>query len=213
MDNAPLKRLVLAGLLAWASAAAASAYDTLGIEAVPPVGGADVPGGGRWTILLDGHIDALASSRLEALVVQKAITSADVYFNSPGGSLIAGMAIGRMLRQRGFDAHVGKRTADVREVVAGVCYSACPFAYAGGVRRCLKPDSVLGVHRAENRVPLPDEKAFEKLVSQQATEYLLAMGVSPELVRIMSQVSHDALRSLTPQEAERLMLVNERTCP
>jgi hypothetical protein len=201
-------------LLAWVSMATSLAvgegvYDTLRIEAVPPVGAADGPGGGRWTILLDGHIDALAPNRLGALVAQKDITSADVYFNSPGGSLIAGMAIGRLLRQRGFDAHVGKRTADVRELIAGVCYSACPFAYAGGVRRYLNPDSVLGVHRAANRVPLPDEDAFEKLVSQQTTEYLLAMGVSPELFRIMSQVPHDVIRGLTRQEAERLMLVNE----
>jgi len=205
---------MLAALLAWASVATSSAvgegvYDTLRIEAVPPVGAAESPGDGRWTILLDGYIDALASNRLGALIAQQSITEADVYFNSPGGSLIAGMELGRLLRQRGFDAHVGKRTADVRELIAGVCYSACPFAYAGGVRRYLKPESVLGVHRAANRVPLPDENAFERLVSQQATEYLLAMGVNPELFAIMSQVPHDVIRGLTREEARRLMLVNE----
>jgi hypothetical protein len=205
---------MLAALLAWTSVATSSAvgegvYDTLRIEAVPPVGAAESPGDGRWTILLDGYIDALASNRLGALIAQQSITEADVYFNSPGGSLIAGMELGRLLRQRGFDAHVGKRTADVRELIAGVCYSACPFAYAGGVRRYLKPESVLGVHRAANRVPLPDENAFERLVSQQATEYLLAMGVNPELFAIMSQVPHDVIRGLTREEARRLMLVNE----
>ena len=203
-------------LLAWASVVPSTApgqdpYDTLRIEAVPPVGAADGTADGRWTILLDGYIDALAPNRLGALVAQQRITQADVYFNSPGGSLIAGMAIGRLLRQRGFDAHVGKRTHDVREQVGGVCYSACPFAYAGGVRRYLRPDSVLGVHRAANRVPLLDEGTFESLVSQQATEYLLAMGVSPELFKIMSQVPHDVIRGLTRGEAERLMLVNERS--
>jgi hypothetical protein len=206
--------MLLAMLLAWASVVPSTAsgqdpYDALRIEALPPVGAADGTGDGRWTILLDGYIDALASSRLGALVAQQRITKADVYFNSPGGSLIAGMEIGRLLRQRGFDAHVGKRTQDVREQVGGVCYSACPFAYAGGVRRYLGPDSVLGVHRAANRVPVPEEGAFERLVSQQATEYLLAMGVSPELFKIMSQVPHDVIRGLTPDEAERLMLVNE----
>jgi hypothetical protein len=205
---------MLAALLAWASVATSSAvgegvYDTLRVEAVPPAGVADRSGDGRWTILLDGYIDALASNRLGALIAQQSITEADVYFNSPGGSLIAGMELGRLLRQLGFDAHVGKRTADVRELVAGVCYSACPFAYAGGVRRYLKPESVLGVHRAANRVPLPDENAFEKLVSQQATDYLLAMGVNPELFAIMSQVPHDVIRGLTREEARRLKLVNE----
>ena len=201
-------------LLAWASIVPSSAagkdpYDAPRIEAVPPAGAADGPSDGRWTILLDGYIDALASNRLGALVAQKGITDADVYFNSPGGSLVAGMAIGRLLRQRGYDTHVGKRTADVHELVGGVCYSACPFAYAGGVRRYLEFDSTLAVHRAENRLPLPDGSSFEKLVSRQATEYLLAMGVSPELFKIMSQVPHEVIRGLTREEAERLMLVNE----
>jgi len=201
-------------LLAWASvipslASGQDPYDTLRIEAMPPVGAADGTSDGRWTILLDGYIDALAPIRLGALVSQEGITEADVYFNSPGGSLIAGMEIGRLLRQRGFVAHVGKRTADIHELIGGVCYSACPFAYAGGVRRYLKPDSVLGVHRAANRVALPDERAFDKLVTQQATEYLLTMGVSPELFTIMSQVPHDAIRGLTREETRRLMLVNE----
>jgi hypothetical protein len=205
---------MLAALLAWASVATSSAvgegvYDTLRIEAVPPVGAADRPGDGRWTILLDGYIDALASNRLGAVVAQNGITEADVYFNSPGGSLIAGMAIGRLLRQWGYATHVGKRTTDIHELTGAVCYSACPFAYAGGVRRYLERDSVLGVHRAQNRVPLPDEDAFDRLVSQQATEYLLAMGVSPELFTIMSQVPHDVIRGLTREEAERLKLVNE----
>jgi hypothetical protein len=206
--------MLLAMLLAWASVAPSTAsgddpYATLRIEAVPPAEGTVGSGEGRWTILLDGYIDALASNRLGALVAEKEITDADVYFNSPGGSLVAGMAIGRLLRQRGYATHVGKRTADIHELVGGVCYSACPFAYAGGVRRYLAPDSVLGVHRAENRVPLPDENAFEKLVSQQATQYLLAMGVSPELFAIMSQVPRDHIRDLSREEAERLMLVNE----
>jgi len=206
--------MLLTVLLAWASvvppsASGESPYDTLRIEAMPPVGAAGGRGDGHWTILLDGYIDALAAQRLGAVVVQEGITEADVYFNSPGGSLIAGMEIGRLLRQRGYDTHVGKRTTDIHELIGGVCYSACPFAYAGGVRRYLERDSVLGVHRAENRVPLPDGSSFEKLVSQQATEYLLAMGVSPELFAIMSQVPHDEIRGLTREEAERLMLVNE----
>jgi hypothetical protein len=206
--------MLLAMLLAWASvipslASGQDPYDTLRIEAMPPVGAADGTSDGRWTILLDGYIDPLAPVRLGAVVAQKGITEADVYFNSPGGSLIAGMEIGRLLRQRGFVAHVGKRTANIHELIGGVCYSACPFAYAGGVRRYLTPDSVLGVHRAANRVALPDEGAFDMLVKQQATQYLLAMGVSPELFTIMSLVPHDVIRSLTRGEAERLMLVKE----
>jgi len=90
---------------------------------------------------------------------------------------------------------------------AGRCYSACPFAYAGGVGRSLEPGSTLGVHRAENRVPVPDESAFQEVVADQVTGYLSEMGVSAGLLTIMSEVPHDSIRELTLEEAERLELV------
>ena len=104
-------------LLAWASLAPWSAvgegvYDTLRIEAVPPVAAADGSSDGRWTILLDGYIDPLAPVRLGAVVAQKGITEADVYFNSPGGSLVTAMQVGRVLREHGFETRVGARTLD-----------------------------------------------------------------------------------------------------
>jgi hypothetical protein len=133
-----------------------------------------------------------------------------VYFNSPGGSLLEGMAIGRVLRARGFETHVGARASDAGRPTHGVCYSACPFAFAGGAERYLEEGSVLGVHRAENRVPVPDESAFQKLVSQQATRYLAAMGIRPELLTIMENVPQNQIRLLTRDEAEQLRLVNDR---
>lgn len=175
-----------------------------------PSPGARAPSSRRWNIYLDGLIDSQASQRFTNLVGQHGITDAAVYFNSPGGSLIEGMAIGRALRARGFETHVGARPTDPGRQAHGVCYSACPFAFAGGVRRYLEEGSVLGVHRAENRVPVPDDSAFQKLVSQQATQYLAAMGIRPELFVIMENVPQNQIRLLTRQEAEQLKLVNDR---
>jgi hypothetical protein len=66
---------------------------------------------------------------------------------------------------------------------------------------------VLGVHRAENSVPVSDEVAFQTAVSGQASAYLAAMGVSGELLALMSDVPHDGIRILAPQEAARMNLV------
>jgi hypothetical protein len=121
------------------------------------------------------------------------------------------MAIGRVLREQGYETHVGARAPQSRTPIHGVCYSACPFAFAGGVRRYLEEGSVIGVHRAENRVPVPDESAFERLVSLQATQYLAAMGVSQDLFTIMAKVPRSQIHLLTLQEAEQLRLVNEGT--
>jgi len=134
-----------------------------------------------------------------------------VHFNSPGGSLLAAMALGRLLRERGFDSNVGTRTAaDPRVAAAGVCYSACPIAFAGGRQRRLPAGSLLGIHRAENRVPVPDETAFQQLVAQQLGEYLAEMGVDSELRELMRRVPHRAIRVLTTGEARVLGLVNAR---
>lgn len=159
-------------------------------------------------IYLDGMFDTAAAARLAGLVAQERIMRADVYFNSPGGSLLAAMAVGRLLRGYGFDAHVGRRSADPRQAGAAVCYSACPFGYAGGVRRFLAAESVLGVHEAANRVPVADESAFQQLVESQATQYLTGMGVSAALFGLMRSVPHDGIRLLTRDEAVGLGLVN-----
>jgi hypothetical protein len=108
---------------------------------------------------------------------------------------------------------VGARTDDAGRPRAGVCYSACPFAYAGGVRRSPDAGSVLGVHRAENRAPVPDDFAFQQVVSRQVTQYLAGMAVSAELPASMSRVPHDTIALLTRAEAERLNLVSERPGP
>jgi hypothetical protein len=103
----------------------------------------------------------------------------------------------------------GDRPPPRRGQAPGVCYSACPFAYAGGASRHLAAGSALGVHRQANRVPVPDEFAFEQLVHSQASVYLAAMGVDPELATMMTQVPNDQIRLLTREEARRLSLLTD----
>jgi hypothetical protein len=131
-----------------------------------------------------------------------------VYFDSPGGHVVEAMALGRMLRERRFATGVGTRSPGGVLPRAGRCYSACPIAFAGGVLRLLEPGSVLGVHRAENRVPVQDAAGFQHVVTGQVRDYLVEMGISGQLVTIMSAVPNDAIRELTTDEAVRFGLVN-----
>lgn len=164
--------------------------------------------GDPWMIFLDGHLDPHSASRLSAVVTEHRIESASVYLNSPGGSLVQGMAIGRLLRDLGFETNVGRRAADPRRPTAGVCYSACPFAYAGGARRALLEGSVLGVHRVTNRVPVPDDAAFERRVRGEAVTYLAEMGVSQRLVELAMQAPAGEIRLISRSDALALRLVN-----
>lgn len=200
--------LLFAGcILAVVRPVAADDPGHLKIVAIAPGYAGAAPSGERWRIYLDGFIDSGASDRFAALLGRESIADADVYFNSPGGHLVTAMALGRVVRERGYRTNVGARATEAGEPKAGVCYSACPFAYAGGVRRSIEASSVFGVHRATNSVPVASEAAFQAVVSDQAGEYLAAMGVSGELLAVMSAAPHGAIRLLTSEEAFRLGLV------
>jgi hypothetical protein len=180
----------------------------LRITAVAPGYAGRDPSDNRWFVYLEGYIDNGATARLEHMLGEEQIQSAVVFFDSPGGHVVAAMALGRAIRERGYLTSVGARMPDAEAPRAGRCYSACPIAYAGGTRRSLVPGSVLGTHRAANRVPVPDEAAFQEVVTGQVRDYLVEMGISPELATIMSAVPHQSIRELSTEEATRLGLVN-----
>ena len=67
------------------------------------------------------------------------LTKAIVTFNSDGGSLLAGIEIGKTIRLKAF----------VTVVLGGQrCASACAFAWLGGSRRFMGNDSFVGFHAA-----------------------------------------------------------------
>jgi hypothetical protein len=206
LSGAPL--LALLGLVG--APVAADMPATLQVVAVAPDYPGRLQGDERWLIYLDGPVDPGATSRVVSLVLAEQITNAVVYLNSPGGSLVTAMQLGRVLREHAFDTRVGTRTTDVTRATAGTCHSACPFILAGGVQRSLETGSAVGLHRAENREPPRDVDAFQHVVRTQVVEYLAEMGVHAEVADIMEVIPHDRIRDLTVDEALRLNLVNER---
>ncbi|MBK6349975.1 MAG: hypothetical protein IPF50_09225 [Proteobacteria bacterium] len=183
---------------------------TLQVVAVAPAYPGRLQGDERWLIYLDGPVDPGATSRVVSLILTEHITHAVVYLNSPGGSLVTAMQLGRVLRERAFDTRVGTRTTDATRATAGTCHSACPFLLAGGVRRSLETGSAVGLHRAENREPVGDVDTFQHVVRTQVIEYLAEMGVRTEIASLMEDIPHDRIRDLTVDEALQLNLVNER---
>jgi hypothetical protein len=198
--------LALLGLIAAPVAAGMPA--SLQVVAVAPHYPGRLPGDERWLIYLDGPVDPGATSRVVSLILTEHITHAVIYLNSPGGSLVTAMQLGRVLREHAFDTRVGARTADATRATAGTCHSACPFILAGGIRRSLETGSAIGLHRAENRVPVSDQDAFQHVVKTQVVEYLAEMGVRVEVANIMAAIAHDQIRDLTVDEALRLKLLN-----
>jgi len=129
------------------------------------------PGCSEW-IAAEGTIDVGADGRLRALLNKLGRRRPPIYFHSPGGAITGGLGIGRILRQHGLTAGVGrtvpagcdrnaahepacdKLKRSGRELVADLdtastlCNSACVFSLVGAVVRDVDPGASLGIHSA-----------------------------------------------------------------
>jgi hypothetical protein len=74
-------------------------------------------------------------------------SSVAVVLDSPGGDLAAGMMLGEMLRQGGWNTTVGASYHFQGTARVALCTSACVYAFVGGVNRIMMRDGTLGVHK------------------------------------------------------------------
>lgn len=122
----------------------------------------------------------------------------EVVLDSPGGDVVAALAIGRLVRARSFETDVPKDY---------VCASACIFILAAGVDRAAY--GKIGIHR-----PHYDDAYFAGLDPTEAQEkydqletithsYLHDMGIPDELFTMMMRVPSDRIVWLSPVEIDK----------
>src|SRR5262245_2559766 len=126
--------------------------------------------GCREWIVAEGTIDREAPTRLRSLLGRLGKRKLPIYFHSPGGSVGAGLAIGRLMRERRITAGVGrtipvgcdplKRQEPACEALKGagrelqaelrtartLCNSSCVYALIGAAVREVGAGARLGVH-------------------------------------------------------------------
>src|SRR5215475_3706736 len=98
-----------------------------------------------------------------------------VSFHSPGGNLLAGIGIGKIIHARGYVTYVG---------AGSVCGSACATAWLGGVRKAASAPATIAFHAASEggRESAPDNALVGQylaeigITSPQALSYLLHAG-------------------------------------
>lgn len=117
-----------------------------------------------------------------------------VMFNSLGGNLVAGLALGREIRRAGWNTTVG--TPGLSSFVSnpGECSSACTFAFLGGRIRSITAGSKVGVHRFVG--VQGDVEQITQQVAGALVAYIREMGVSTEMYTLATEG--------TPQEAKYL---------
>lgn len=148
-----------------------------------------------------GTITPGTAERFAAEVEKRGAYVTTVVLNSPGGSVSDALAMGRLIREKGFATEV---PADAH------CASSCPLVFAGGVRRLAKAGASIGVHQVFAMAPGGDSAdtgmASAQRVSAECQRHLVAMGVDPRVWIHAMETPPERLFYFSPAELTELKL-------
>jgi hypothetical protein len=167
----------------------------------------ELVGGGR--LMASGTITPSSSQAFAAEVERRGDYVKTVVLNSPGGSVIDALAMGRLIRARKF----------ATEIEAGkYCASSCPLVFAGGVERRAGDRATIGVHqvaaiKSANVGPPRDEMSIAQNISARCQRYLREMGVDLQVWVHAMETPHDRLFVFKPDELKSLALVTPPASP
>jgi hypothetical protein len=179
-------------------------------------------GNSSW-ISAEGEITAETPAAFERFLDDALIFPRQaIALNSPGGSVVAAIRLGELIREHQFLTVVGKTVPtgasimqghiSISSLESGQCASACAFALAGGVERFLKDRSRVGVHQISidfknayrsGAVSLEDldrSFALSQMAIGLAISHFIKMGIDPSILTMMVSKAPEEIRWLSSPE-------------
>lgn len=147
---------------------------------------------GFFNIYLSGELNLEDAKKFE--LQTKNIEKGVLFLASPGGSVLAGLAIGEYVRQKSFVTAVNS---------THFCVSICPLIWLAGNPRYLYPSSKIGFHAAyynedgQGLVP-------SALANAWIGAYLDKLGYDYRFISVVVSAKPDEMLWLTPAELSRL---------
>ena len=145
-------------------------------------------------IVADGEITAKTPKNFSTFMdsVELDGFKFEVWLNSDGGNLLAGLELGSLIRNTGF-----LDTVVHSENMSAKCYSSCAYAFMGGREREVRDGARIGFHQFYSNLDtnmaytdltdkLEQSEAFTQMLSALVLRYLLDMGANLELYYKMS---------------------------
>ena len=131
-----------------------------------------------------------------------------VALDSPGGSVADAMAIGKLIREKGFATSVA---------AGALCASSCPLVFAGGKDRIATASSAIAVHQIYAATPSDTTLASRlaaagnamsdaQSMTAEISRYLSGMGVDAEVWLRALETPPDRLTYFSADELTRLKL-------
>lgn len=169
-------------------------------------------------LLARGEIDAQTPARLEH-ALEGFDFKPTIVFDSPGGSVVAGLRLGEIIRRHGLSTEVGpeyteevflpgKQSTEIRPVARDpVCLSACAYAFMGGVSRTLVEGGRLGVHQFQGGVA--DQEAVAQSLVSVISQYMLSMGIDRDVLDVAGLTRADDITLISRSDAIAYNLDNQ----
>ena len=121
-------------------------------------------------ILVEGDFELDDVERFRSKVATLSTSRVTVAFRSDGGSLVAGIRIGTVIREKKFATVIPD---------AASCASACALAWLGGAKRFMGQGASVGFHAAYALNPTGRSKAAPATRSSAPTSISLACRKKP----------------------------------
>jgi len=185
-------------------------------------------------IAAEGRIDADASGRLRKLLGRLGERKLQLFLNSPGGSVMGAIELGRLIRSRGLAVSVartlpagcrddgqdskacdalkrsGQDLASALDASGVMCNSACVLVLASGTRRTVPPGVRLAVHAigvdARKNLSPPLVAAATRIGNAKIVDFLHDMGTPKALFDAANVVPHESSRVLGRDDLVRFGL-------
>lgn len=187
-----------------------------------------------------GVIGPETPDRFARFLQEQDFPPSNVVFHSPGGNLIGGLELGRMIRERSMTTHIGRTDREFLEegtcrswadtVYSGLCASSCAYAFLGGETRFVESEyyptdgNLIGFHQFYGETDRGAEMLSETEVSEiKATTlstaqvitgeivlYALEMGIDPRIVAFAAATPSDDLYFPAPSEIVDLNIATGR---
>jgi len=137
-----------------------------------------------------------------------------IYFNSPGGSLYAGLQLGNLIRKADLDTLIGSSYLEETELdsekllpARPICFSACAYAFMGGGVREVSAVGKLGVHQFRSSKGESTESSTQ-ITMAVLGNYLDKMNIDRRVLDIAAVTEPNEVTIFTVDEAKNLRLDN-----
>lgn len=156
----------------------------------------------RHVIVISGEITAETPPRFVAWLNREQPDGYIILLDGDGADPSAGMALGQIIRDHGFETEVGRVDHSGGKIAPGRCFDACALAFLGGQARRLSDHSLLGFQGGAKLKSIASPH-----VSAEFVTYLIAMDVDVRLYAAVAAHADAAPLSLSRTQSKKLRII------